>query len=168
VTAPRGAGTSGGQGLSSGARGAVVIGLAVVLGIVGLQILDDSGGRSTSAVVDTAAGGVNTTIGGSAATSSATRKNADVRVKVYNASGVQGTAQIMSDKLKALGYNVQPPANLSNKRSGTAVECVGGFKNEAILLALYGVSNGASVQPYAKNPPAGAGDADCIVIVGTA
>jgi hypothetical protein len=168
MTAPRGAGSSRGQGPSSGARGAIVIGLAVVLGIVGLQILDDSGGRSGNTAVDAGNGGVNTTGAGSASTTLARRSNAQVRVKVYNASGVQGTAQTMTDKLKALGYNMQTPANLTAKGSGTAVECVEGFKTEATLLAIYGVGSPATVQPYAKNPPAGASDADCIVIIGTA
>jgi hypothetical protein len=168
VTAPRGAGSSGGQGLSSGARGALVIGSAVILGIIGLQILDDSGGPGTRTAVVADGSGTVTTQPASASTSTAVRKNAKVRVKVYNASGVQGTAQTMTDKLKALGYNMQPPANLSTKSSGTSVQCVEGFKAEATLLAIYGVGSPAVVQPYAKNPPAGASDADCIVIIGTA
>jgi len=168
MTGPGGAGSSGGQGLSSGARGAIVIGCAVLLGIIGLQILDDSGGRTTHVAVVAGGNGTVTTRPGSASTTTAVRKNAQVRVKVYNASGVQGTAQTMTDKLKALGYNMQPPASLSAKSSGTSVQCVEGFKAEGTLLAIYGVGSPAVVQPYAKNPPAGASDADCIVIIGSA
>ena len=91
-----------------------------------------------------------------------------IRVKVYNASGVQGTAQTMTDKLKAQGYNMQTPANLSSERSGTVVECVEGFQREGTLLAGYGIGNGATIQPYPNDPPEGASDADCIVIIGTA
>ena len=44
--------------------------------------------------------------------------------------------------------------------------------NEAIkalmVLALYGVGNGATVASYPSDPPAGASDADCIVVIGTA
>jgi hypothetical protein len=177
VTAPRG-GPARSSGLSSAARGAIVVGLAVILGIVGLQILDDSGpgsgssnatgttlttlpgvSTSTSTSTSTGTGAASTTIGH--------RPNNQVKVKVYNASGVQGRAQILTDKLKAVGYNTQAPANLSSKRVGTVVECVKGFATEGTLLALYGVGGGATVQPYPSSPPAGASEGDCIVIIGT-
>ena len=168
MTDPRGGGPSRSQGVSSGARGAIVIGLAVILGIVGLQILDDSGSGNDVATIATAPGVTVGTATGSATTTIALRPRAQVRVKVYNASGVQGTAQTMSDKLKALGYNMQTPANLKDLRAGTVVECVAGFKGEGTVLALYGAGNGATLQPYSASPPAGASDADCIVIIGTA
>ena len=167
MTAPRGGGRpTRGSNVSAGARGAIVVGLAVILGIVGLQILDDSGPSSGNASVTTTVPGA--TSGGSTSTTVAQREAGAVRVKVYNASGVQGTAQTMTDKLKAQGYNMQTPANLSSERSGTVVECVDGFKREGTLLAGYGIGNGATIQPYPKDPPEGASDADCIVIIGTA
>jgi hypothetical protein len=166
VTAPRRAGgPTRGQGVSAGARGAIVVGLAVIIGIVGLQILDDSGPSTGDAQLTTT---VPTSGTGSASTTTALRKPADVRVKVYNASGVQGTAQTLTDKLHTQGYNMQTPANLNSQRSGTVVECVDGFQREGTLLAGYGIGNGATIQPYPKDPPEGASDADCIVIIGTA
>jgi hypothetical protein len=166
VTAPRGrGGPTRGQGVSAGARGAIIVGLAVILGIVGLQILDDSGPSSGDASVPTT-GGTSST--GSASTTTPLHKPAEVRVKVYNASGVQGTAQTMTDKLHAQGYNMQTPANLSSQRSGTVVECRDGFSREGGVLTLYGIGNGATTQPWPKDPPEGASDADCIVIIGTA
>ncbi len=36
------------------------------------------------------------------------------------------------------------------------------------MLALYGVGNGATAQAYPSDPPEGASDADCIVVIGTA
>jgi hypothetical protein len=141
-----------------------VVGLAVILGIVGLQILDDSSPSTGSASVTTTAPSGT----GSVSTTAALRKAADVRVKVYNASGVQGTAQTMTDKLRTQGYNMQTPANLSSQRAGTVVECIDGFQREGTLLAAYGIGNGATIQPYPKAPPTGASDADCIVIIGTA
>jgi hypothetical protein len=171
VTAPRG--TGGGparsSGISSGARGAIVVGLAVILGIVGLQILDDSspGAGSSDATVTTVTNSTGAGTG-TASTTSARRSNSEVKVKVYNASGVQGRAQILTDQLKALGYNMQLPANLSSERAGTVVECMKGFEAEGTLLALYGVGDGATAQPYPSNPPAGAADANCLVVIGTA
>ena len=143
-----------------------MIGLAVILGIVGLQILDDSGGGSGSAAPTTAASGVPTS--GGTGTAKTARPNSQVRVKVYNASGVQGRAQTLSDKLRAAGYNMQAPANLAKQRQGTVVDCTAGFEREATVLALYGVDNGATVQPYPSDPPPGASDADCLVVIGTA
>jgi hypothetical protein len=166
VTAPRGVGSSRVPGPSSGARGAIVVGLAVILGIVGLQILDDSGPSTSVATVTSTT--APTGQAGSPSTTSGVRPPAQVRVKVYNASGVQGRAQILTDQLKSAGYNMQTPANLSSQRAGTVVECVKGFKREGALLALYGVPNGAQPQPYPSDPPAGASDADCLVIIGTA
>ncbi len=170
MTAPGdGGGPQRSPGVSSAARGAILVGLAVIIGIVGLQILDDSGPGSGSgadiATVTTTGGGTGS---GSVTTTVARRPNSQVRVKVYNASGVQGRAQIMSDQLKALGYNMQTPANLSTQHSGTTVSCVDGFKNEGTLLTVYGVGNGATLQPYPSKPPDGASDADCIVIIGSA
>jgi hypothetical protein len=168
VTAPSaGGGPSRSSGASTGIRGAVIVGLAVILGIVGLQILDDSGPSSGNAAV-TSTSGSGTSGSGTARTTTPLKTNAQVRVKVFNASGVQGTAQTMSDKLHAKGYNMQPPANLSKERAGTIVQCVDGFQREGTLLAGYGIGNGATIQPYPKDPPEGASDADCIVIIGTA
>jgi hypothetical protein len=171
VTAPRG-GPSRSSGLSSAARGAIVVGLAVILGIVGLQILDDSSpssGSSNATVTTLTTTPTSTGTGATGAvTTSGRRPNGQVKVKVYNASGVQGRAQILTDQLKALGYNTQTPANLSSKRTGTVVECLKGFQTEGTLLALYGVGKGATVAPYPSSPPAGAAEADCLVIIGAA
>ena len=166
MTAPRGDGPARSPGATGGARGAVVIGLAVILGIVGLQILDDSGDGTSNATGTTVVGTQTTSGTGSTATSAAVRANSDVRVKVYNASGVQGRAQLLSDQLRADGYNMQEPANLDKQRQGTVVECVKGFEKESAVLKIYGVGDPSSVQPYPSDPPAGASDADCIVIIG--
>ena len=166
MTAPRGGGPARSPGATGGARGAIVIGLAVIVGIVGLQILDDSGDGSTGATGTTAAGGTATTRPGS--TTTPVRANKDVRVKVYNASGVQGRAQTLTDNLRADGYNMQDPANLDKQRQGTVVECKAGFEREAAVLQLYGVGNPSTVAAYPSDPPAGASDADCIVVIGSA
>jgi hypothetical protein len=142
-----------------------VVGLAVILGIVLLQIVDDSGDGSSSTTGTTVVGTVTTTPG---ATTIPLKANKDVRVKVYNASGVQGRAQTLTDTLRADGYNVQTPANLDKQRQGTVVECVKGFEREGSVLALYSIGNGAQPAAYPSDPPEGASDADCIVVIGTA
>ena len=103
MTATRNGGSGGDEparspGASGGARGAIVIGLAVILGIIGLQVLDDSGDGSSSGATSTTAVGTVTT--GPSTTTVAIRPASAVRVKVYNASGIQGKAQTLTDQLK--------------------------------------------------------------------
>jgi hypothetical protein len=147
-------------------RGAVVIGLAVLLGIIGLQILDDSNDGPDDATVMTTPGAASD--GSSTTTAGAPlRENQDVRVKVYNASGVPGKAQTLTDTLSAKGYNMQTPANLGRQRAGTVVQCQSGFTAEGDLLSFLHVP-ASTVQAFPSDPPEGASDADCLVIVGTA
>jgi hypothetical protein len=138
----------------------VLVGLAVVLGVVGLQILDDSSpGAGASGTGDS------TTTTLFPATTLPVRAPAQVRVKVYNASGVLGVAGTMTDTLRAQGYNAQAPATIKDKASGIAVECRPGFEREA--TALVGVIANSAVQPFPSTPPDGADSADCIVVIGT-
>jgi hypothetical protein len=167
VTAPRRERPPRSPGASGGARGAIVVGLAVILGIVGLQILDDSGDDSSVATVTTTTG-VATGATTASVTTTPVRENKDVRVKVYNASGMPGRAQTLTDTLSAKSYNMQEPATLDEERQGTVVECITGFHREGQVLALYGVGDGATAHAYPSDPPEGASDADCIVVIGTA
>jgi len=148
--------------MPSTARAALLVGVLVIAGIVGLQILDDSGASNETigSVDTTTATSVDTT-----ASSGATRPANEVRVKVYNASGVDGAGQVMSDKLKAQNWAVQEPATMKSASSGVVVQCVAGFENEAAQLAN-NVGQGAVVEPYPSSPPDGATDADCLVILG--
>jgi hypothetical protein len=136
--------------------------LAVIAGIVGLQIVDDSNSSSPNVAVSDA-----TTAPGAVTTTAALRAPNQVRVKVYNASGVLGVAQTMTDTLQAKGYNMQAPATITKTRAGTAVQCHPGFAKEGAALAA-AIANGATVEPYPSSPPDGADTADCLVIIGTA
>jgi hypothetical protein len=190
-------------GLPPAARGAALIGLLVVIGIVGLQVLDDSS-PSSSVVTVTTLPGTGTTLtplttgatattraatattkaatatakaGSTATTKAATastaaaaklKKPADTKVMVYNASGVQGLAANMSDKLKSVGYNVIGTDNITPERTGTTVSCRAGLEAEATKLANDGVGSGATTTAFPANPPKGSDQADCIVILGKA
>ncbi len=167
MTAARGRtnGAGGSGGVPSTARGALLVGVAVILGVVGLQVLDDSGStKGTSGTTDTS---TSATAGAStSSTLGAVRDPSQVRVKVYNASGVKGQAQATSDKLKGLGWVTVAPADYGSTRVGTGVQCVAGFEREAAALAANGLGNGAVVEAYPSTPPDGASDADCLVIEG--
>ena len=154
MTAPRG--RAGGPGTSTGvppaARGAVIVGLAVIVGIIGLQVLDDS---STSDGAAPATGVTTPTTGASETTLPAARPQGEVRVKVYNASGVDGQAQATTDKLKSLGWVTLTPGDFGSTRTGTVVQCRSGFESDATVLAVYGVGRGstpATVEPYPAEP----------------
>ena len=176
-----------------GVRGAVLVGLLVIVGIIGLQVLDDSSPAETSVVVTsttvpgttvpwvattapaatattkpaataTTKGATTTTAKATTATTAKLRKPADIKVVVYNASGVAQLAENMSNQLKAVGYNASVGGNLT-QRTGTIVQCKAGYEAEATKLAS-DVGKGASVTPYPANPPSNASDANCIVTLG--
>ena len=153
---------SGGQAFSSSARGAVLVFLAVVVGIIGLQILDDSGTRSSGSSTSSP---TTTTFPGQLPP--AHQNTSEVSIKVYNASDVQNAAQQLTDKLKSFNYTMLEPANLSETQKGTVVQCHEGFEGDGVVIANYGIGNGATATAFPPNPPSGAGDADCIVILGT-
>jgi hypothetical protein len=146
----------------SSLRGAAIVGLAVIVGIVGLQILDDNqggGSPSTSAGEESS---TSTTQGGTKP-----HTPAEVTVMTYNASDVQNAARSVSDKLKGLGWATLAPANYGRTRKGTAVQCRPGYEGDAKILAIFGIGNGAVVEPFPSDPPSGSEHANCIVIVGT-
>ncbi len=157
----RGGGIAGNV-LRSAARGAVLIGVAVVLGIVLLQVVDDSGIPSGGRQPPQSNG--NTT---STTVSDAGRPSNEVSVYVLNGSGVQGAAVTKSNVLRGLGYAIAGTGN-STLQQGTTLACMEGFSKEADELAVALAVPGARVVDYVGPPPAGTENADCVVILGTA
>jgi len=149
----------------SAARGAGLIGLAVIVGIVLLQIVDD--GTSGPANGNGGGGGPATsTPGETTASTPADRPPSEVRVLVLNAGQAAGAAQNKANQLRTAGYNTLPASN-TLPRVGLAVQCREGFDNEAAALTL-AVGEGATVEPFPDEPPAEAENADCLVLLGTA
>jgi hypothetical protein len=114
----------------------------------------------------TTAPGVTTPSGSTPTSTTPPRSPGDVRVKVYNASGVQGRAQTMTDTLRGKGYNLQPAATLDKQRQGTVIQCRSGFVREGQVMAFLHVP-GATVEGFPSDPPEGSDQADCIVVLGT-
>lgn len=159
-----------GTRVNSAVRGAGLIGLAVVLGIVLLQVIDKgpSGGgdsaskrpSATSAPASTTATSQpGTTQGGQAA-----KARGEVRVIVYNAGQASGAAGNTTNKLRTLGYQLAPPAN-ATPRSGTIASCKQGFDKEAVQLQG-DMGQGTSVEPFPNPPPQGSDNVNCIVLLG--
>jgi hypothetical protein len=161
----------------SAARGALLIGVAVVIGIVLLQVVDrdttgpiGDGGNSSGVVASTtttkpAAKGSTTTTTG--AKGGAARQPSQIPVQVLNGSGVSGAAASMTQKLQSSGYQVLTP-NDTSSAPATTVYCTGGLDREAAALAAaVGGSPPPTAQALPDPPPSGADStASCIVVLG--
>lgn len=148
----------------SAVRGAGLIGLFVIVGIVLLQVVDDGGSGPSGG--GGGGGGTPDTVSpdDTTATTPAGRDPSEVRVLVLNAGQAAGSAQNKANQLRAAGYNTLPASN-TLARTGVAVQCRGGFDNEAAALAL-AAGEGATVEPFPDEPPPEAADADCLVLLG--
>jgi hypothetical protein len=162
VTAPGrsgGAGSSGNRdretaGSSNVLRGALLVGVAVVLGLALLaKGFPESGGSSGAAPDAT----TTTTAAGGTTTSSlpAPHQPAEVKVFVLNGSGLVGVAGQATDLLNGKGYTTVPPSNTPNntKVPATVVYAAPGYEADAQAIAAdLGVA-ATAVQPM---PAAGA------------
>lgn len=147
--------------LRAAARGAILIGVAVVIGVVLLQVVDGGGGGggvgTTSQTSDTKDSGTTTsTIAG--------RSAAEITVFVQNGSGVNQAAATLSNELRGLGYAISGTGNAAIQ-AGTTVACVAGFEVEAQTLAS-AIGGGATVVAYPSPVPAGAETSSCIATRG--
>jgi len=160
-----GGGTSG----FSAARGAAIIGVAVILGVVLLNAIDDgNSGPVGDGGSDTSSSTTTTTVAqGSSSTTTTTGAvsipPASVSVLVLNGSGRAGVAGTVTNTLKAKGYRTLPPNNASSVRTGTVVYAKTGMTEACSTLATS--ISGAKVQPMPTPPPVTT-DAACIVVVG--
>jgi hypothetical protein len=157
--------------VNSAVRGAGLIGLAVILGIVLLQVIDKGPSRSGTAASDRR-GTTATTAGGTTATSqpastkagAAAKPRGEVRVVVYNAGSASGAAANMTNNLRTLGYQLGQASNTA-PRSGKAVACKQGFEKEAAQLQG-DVGAGTTVEPFPAQAPPGSENVNCIVLLG--
>jgi hypothetical protein len=155
-------------------RGALLIALAVVIGVVlltkavdsdaGTVETGDGGDNNNPAPATTEAPGT-TTGGGSGGTVSTTSTTLgppkpanEITVLVANGSGVQGAASAMSDQLKAAGYKVPEPDNAKGNVQATVVYYAPGFQREAATLAESIGANPATVQAMPNPVPTEDGD----------
>lgn len=178
--ADRGAQTGGGRGIPLGAgsstvKGALLVGAAVVLGIILLQVVDDgssgpvANGRSPVKTTTTTAKQTSTTTGKKTTTTKATaaRKPAQIKLLVLNAGAPTGSATTVSTTLRNRGYTNQGTAgNDPTHRSGKQVLCRSGLSREAATLAVLlgtGTTKATLVNP--GGPPGSTGY-DCVVLVG--
>ena len=159
------------------AKGAGLIALAVILGVVLLNVVDDgdtnqgsNGSGSSSETTATTAGATDTTEATTETTADSVpaKTPAELSVLVLNGGAPQGSAKEMSDNLKLSGYTHQgPPADWAGRQqAGNVVMCKAGLDQEAAALAT-AVGEGTPVEAFADPAPPGSESADCVVVVGT-
>jgi hypothetical protein len=161
-----------GARVNSAVRGAGLIGLAVILGIVLLQVIDK--GPSGSGTSASSRRGTSTTTPGNTTGSSqpgttkaggnAAKPRGEVRVVVYNAGSVSGAAATMTNNLRTLGYQLAPAAN-TTPRTGKVVSCKQGFDKEGAQLQG-DVGAGTTIEPFPDPGPPGSENVNCIVLLG--
>jgi LytR cell envelope-related transcriptional attenuator len=176
VETPSGSGPSGrggprqGSGINSAVRGAGLVGLAVILGIVLLQVIDkgptgrDGGATPAATQTTTATSAPASSQPPTSAAPGNPKARNEVRVVVFNAGAASGAAGNMSNKLRNLGYQVATPAN-TNARRGTAVQCKQDFDKEATQLQG-DVGAGTTVEPFANPPLPETENVNCVVLLG--
>jgi hypothetical protein len=159
------------------AKGAGLIALAVLIGVVLLNVVDDgdtdqgsNSGASTDTTTTTAASSTDTTGATTETTvdSVPAKTPAELSVLVLNGGAPQGSAKEMSDNLKLSGYTNQPqPSDWAGRQqAGNVVMCKAGLDQEAAALAT-AVGEGTPVDAFADPAPPGSDAAECVVVVGT-
>lgn len=154
----------------SAARGAGLVALAVILGIVLLQVVDDGtsgpagdGGGGAPVTTTTEAGDTDVTTT-TAAVVPEPRPPAELTVQVLNGGAAAGAAGALTAQLAEAGYQTVEATD-TTPRTGNVVLFQAGLEREAATLATL-VGEGTVVEPAPEPPPAGAGDVDLVVVLG--
>ncbi len=175
----RGAAGPGGTGSNPGARGALLLGVAVILGIILLQQFDndlDTGGGPVAASsipddVDTTSTTQRvglTTVPPATSTTTRARPKAEVKVLVANGAGIRGLGLATTNALKGVGYTMLTPTDATATIPKTSIQFAEGYEADAREVAG-ALTLPATVVTRLASPPVAAadiGDAKVIVILG--
>ena len=157
-------------GMAAG-RGALLLGVAVVLGIVLLNAVDDTPSARVSTGDDRSTTTVapeetTTTQAATTTTTVAARAPKDVKVLATNGTDVKGAARKATDVLRAAGYNVLAPVD-ARRADATSVYFAPGYEREAQAVASALALSPASVKALPTPPPvADLRGANVLVVVG--
>lgn len=166
-----------GQGTSAGARGALLLGVAVILGIVLLQKFDTTSiGTGSAPATSVVTLGTTTTtrrvglttVATTPVTTAKARAKGEVRVLVANGAGVRGLGAATTTALKNVGYNTLTPTDATTAVDKTAVQFADGYEAEAREVAT-SLSLPGTVVTRLASPPVAASDLDdakVVVILG--
>jgi hypothetical protein len=155
-----------------GARGAIVIALAVIVGVLLLQVVDKGntgpvGDQSAKAVVTTtttAKSGTSTSVTTTTTAAQVGRPPSQIVVQVLNGSGKSGIAGALTQQFKSKGYQTVDPRD-TTKRTGTVVYFRPGFEREGASIAT--LILGSQLAPMPTPPPSNASpNANIVIVVG--
>jgi hypothetical protein len=152
------------------ARGAVLIGIAVVLGLVLLQSVDTGRGSGTTEVRTDVAEEVTTTAVPRSTTT--TRPTSAVKVLVANGTTTNGVAANAQRAVAQAGYNALAAADATaaakSARRNTIVYYAAGFDSDARMIAnLLGMTPAPPVAPMpAPLPVSDLKGANVLVLIG--
>jgi hypothetical protein len=155
----------------SAARGAALVAIAVIIGIVLLQAIDDGndgpvGDGGPASTTTTTTSSTSTDSSGNSSTSTtkvAALPPAQVTVRVLNGSGVAGAAGTLTNSLKAKGYKTLVASDAA-PRTGTVVYFTSGRQTECTTLSASVPNSKVQAMP---TPVPGGQAADCIVVIGS-
>jgi hypothetical protein len=172
---PGGSASSAARGAGSAvAKGALLIGLAIVIGLVLLSQVDNDGSKSAATTPGSTKPKATTTTVKKSESSTTTaplgpaKAPADVSLIVLNGGAPTGDAAKMSTQLKQANYTNQPnDANnwSGHTQQGNTVLCKPGLDREAVALSV-AVGQGTQVQPFPTPPPPYSDNVMCVVVVG--
>jgi hypothetical protein len=157
---------------SAALKGALLIGLAVIVGVFLLQRVDTSkAGAPTTTVKHSPS---TTTTQPTATTSTTTVPSTpmkppdQLRVIVLNGGAPTGAANTMRTSLQQVGYTNQPQANTwtGHQQTGNSLMCKPGFDREKVALSQQTPLQGVKVVDWPTPPPPFSSDVDCVVVVG--
>lgn len=138
-------------------RGALLIAVAVVLGLLLLSATDDndpfSGDTASRERAATTTTSTTTPGADDPAALPDPRPPAEVKVLVANGSGVNGAASRWSEQLQARGYNVLSATDTREPATAPAIFYAEGFQAEANVLAGELGLPSSAVQPVPTPSP---------------
>lgn len=172
-------GSAGGRGIPLGAgsstlKGGLLVGAAVVLGIVLLQVVDPgtsgpvAANRKSPSTTTTTTKATTTTTNKTTPTTKTTamKKPAQIKLLVLNAGAPTGSAKSVSTTLRSKGYTNQGTAgNDPTPRVGKQVQCHAALTREAATLAVL-LGPGTTKATLGSPGPPGSTGYDCVVLLG--
>ena len=152
-------------------RGAAIIAVALVIGIIFLNAADDPpatvvAGESTPTTEAPESTGDATTTTSAPATTVALRAPKDVKVLATNGTKTKGVAGKVTDTLRRLGYNVLAPTDVPASNE-SIVYVTAGYEREGAELARVLALSPSAVKPLVSPAPiSDLRGANLLVIVG--
>ncbi|MGH9152244.1 MAG: LytR C-terminal domain-containing protein [Acidimicrobiales bacterium] len=160
-------------GMAAG-RGAVLLAVAVILGVVLLNAADDPGPDRVATGAsgddeDGSAGATTTTLPPTTLATVPPRPPAEVKVLSTNGTAVKGVAGRARDILQEQGYNVLAPTDAQRATASNVFFTSAEFEREAHAVASALGLPPTAVAPYPASPPVPVADAkgaNVVLVVG--